>query len=178
MEIIERQAAMRKGLTKFYTGRPCKNGHLSYRYVKSGGCAACIQLANGRSVDDPNVEARRAAKSQLVQVKFRLFDVDLEVFKAAAYAIALARFPVLQVGDVFPGLLPLDKESGTALYKFNCHEGDISQLREIAESLRRARSVDGNVLRARVHGKTIASVPVAPAPEWCRQPQPGDPDWP
>lgn len=177
MEIIERQAAMRKDLTKFYTGRPCKNGHLSYRYVKSGGCAACIQLANGRPVDDPNVEARSAAKSQLVQVKFRLFDVDLEVFKAAAHAMALARFPVLLAGDVFPGLLPLDKGGGTALYKFNCHEGDITQLREIAESLRRARSVDGNKAREHAHGKAVASVSIVPAPEWARVPQPGDFDY-
>jgi len=176
MEIITRQEARQRGLKTYFTGVACKNGHVSSRYVQSGTCSACIKASNS-PVDDPNVEARREAKAQLVQVKVRLFDVDLEVFKAAAYAIALARFPVLQVGDVFPGLLPLDKESGTALYKFNCHEGDISQLREIAESLRRARSVDGNVLRARVHGKTIAAVPVAPVPEWSRQPQPGDPDW-
>lgn len=164
MEIIERQAAMRKGLTKFYTGRPCKNGHLSYRYVKSGGCAACIQLANGRSVDDPNVDARREAKAQLVQVKIRLFQVDLEVFKAAAHAMTLARFPVLKLGDVFPGLLPTDSAAGTALYKFNCHETDISQLREIAAGLLAAHRVDFTAPDASRYVK------VDPVPAWADKP--------
>lgn len=176
MEIITRQEARQRGDKSYFTGVACKNGHIARRYVQSGTCSACIRASNS-AVDDPNVEARRAAKSQLVQVKFRLFDVDLEVFKAATYAMALARFPVLLAGDVFPGLLPLDKESGTALYKLNCHEGDISQLREIAVAMTKARAVDGNKAREQVHGKTIASVPIAPAPEWARIPQPGDPDW-
>lgn len=176
MEIITRQEARQRGDKTYFTGVACKNGHVARRYVQSGTCSACIRASNS-PVDDPNVEARSAAKSQLVQVKFRLFDVDLDVFKAAAYAMALARFPVLLAGDVFPGLLPLDKGGGTALYKLNCHEGDIAQLREIAESLRRARSVDGNKAREQAHGKAVASVSVVPAPEWSRIPQPGDPDW-
>ena len=174
MDIISKKDAVAKGLATFYTGKVCKRGHDSYRYVKNGACSTCVKLANGRPVD-ANVDARREAKGALVQAKFRLFAIDLEVFAAAAYAMTLARFPVLMLGDVHPGLLPTDNAGGAALYKFNCHEGDLPQLRALAVSLTNAHSADGQALRERVHGKTIASTPVAPVPEWSRQPQPGDP---
>lgn len=36
-----RIVAHKLGYTKYFTGRECKNGHISYRYVASGLCAAC-----------------------------------------------------------------------------------------------------------------------------------------
>lgn len=33
--------AHRLGHTKYFTNKPCKNGHIFYRYVASGLCAAC-----------------------------------------------------------------------------------------------------------------------------------------
>ena len=33
--------AHRTGLKKYFTNKPCKNGHFSYRYVASGMCAEC-----------------------------------------------------------------------------------------------------------------------------------------
>jgi len=39
-----RKQAAREGLHKYFTGKPCKRGHLSYRYTKTGTCAACVRL--------------------------------------------------------------------------------------------------------------------------------------
>lgn len=39
---MERLEAANLGLPTYTTGRPCKNGHLSYRYTKSGACSGCI----------------------------------------------------------------------------------------------------------------------------------------
>ena len=36
-----RQKALAHGLKKYYTGIPCRNGHLTYRYTASAACAAC-----------------------------------------------------------------------------------------------------------------------------------------
>lgn len=41
--MISRRAAADAGRTFFYTGAPCKHGHVSLRYVTSGGCAACMK---------------------------------------------------------------------------------------------------------------------------------------
>lgn len=37
----ERAAALEKGLTRYFTGRPCKHGHVAERSAKSGECITC-----------------------------------------------------------------------------------------------------------------------------------------
>lgn len=39
--IVTREAAKAVGLTRFFTGKPCKHGHLSERTTANGGCIAC-----------------------------------------------------------------------------------------------------------------------------------------
>jgi len=41
MEIITRKEAKEKGLTRYYTGKPCLNGHISERLLSSGQCLTC-----------------------------------------------------------------------------------------------------------------------------------------
>jgi hypothetical protein len=43
MNIISRKEAIQKGLQKYYTGKPCKNGHYSERYTLGSECQACIK---------------------------------------------------------------------------------------------------------------------------------------
>jgi len=40
MEIITREEAKGRGLKKYYTGKPCKRGHVGERYV-TGACVTC-----------------------------------------------------------------------------------------------------------------------------------------
>jgi len=42
MEIILRKEAKRLGLTYYYTGKPCKHGHIDKRQTSNGGCIICI----------------------------------------------------------------------------------------------------------------------------------------
>jgi hypothetical protein len=108
--------------------------------------------------------ARREASGQLQQIKIRLYTDDLELFKAAAYAMALARFPALQVGDVFPGYLPTDLAGGTGLYKFNCHAADVDQLRAIAADMLKGH-------RVAIHTPDFERhIAVDPVPEWADRP--------
>lgn len=37
-----RKDAIRAGEYKFYTGRPCNQGHLAFRYTNSGSCSECV----------------------------------------------------------------------------------------------------------------------------------------
>lgn len=45
---MERIEALKLGLTTFDTGRPCKNGHMTYRYTLSGSCSQCINGVRGK----------------------------------------------------------------------------------------------------------------------------------
>lgn len=131
MEILSRPEARQRGLKTYFTGKPCKNGHNSYRYTQSGTCAQCVKNANG-TMSDPASDARKEAKALLVQVRVRAFDDDRDNIAAAAWALAVMRFPILTQADVDPRLLPGDRTAGTGLYAFYCHEADVGTLRAIA----------------------------------------------
>lgn len=48
MEVMTRMQAAEKGLLRFYTGRPCKRGHLSERYTRTNSCIECQRIATAR----------------------------------------------------------------------------------------------------------------------------------
>lgn len=70
-EVISRESAKAEGLMYFYTGASCVNGHLSYRYTKSGACKKCHSLAMAkvnkrlREAKRPEIEARIQARKDL-----------------------------------------------------------------------------------------------------------------
>lgn len=39
---MERKEAKSKGLGTYFTGRPCRRGHVSARYVSGGQCLECV----------------------------------------------------------------------------------------------------------------------------------------
>lgn len=45
MQITNREQATSLGLKRFFTGNPCKNGHISERFTKDGKCVECNRLA-------------------------------------------------------------------------------------------------------------------------------------
>lgn len=56
MEIITRQEAIAQGLRHYFTGKPCRHGHMSARYVTSG-CVECAKK-NARESAKRNPERR------------------------------------------------------------------------------------------------------------------------
>lgn len=49
MQIITRQEAIVNGSLRYFTGKPCKRGHISERYVKNGSCHECsLQLRRAK----------------------------------------------------------------------------------------------------------------------------------
>ena len=41
MKIISREEAKNQGLKRYFTGEPCKNGHISERWVTQKNCIQC-----------------------------------------------------------------------------------------------------------------------------------------
>lgn len=66
-EIIDPKTARALGLKKYFTGKPCRRGHLEDRYVSSGGCMACDRVGK----DNCNLE-----KSLTQKRKWRLANPD------------------------------------------------------------------------------------------------------
>ena len=58
MKIVTRATAIARGQKRYYTGRPCRNGHVSERLVSNGVCVEC-ELERNRSPH--RKESRRAA---------------------------------------------------------------------------------------------------------------------
>ena len=48
MDIISRKAAQESGLKYYYTGEPCKHGHLANRRVNDYGCMECRKISKNR----------------------------------------------------------------------------------------------------------------------------------
>jgi hypothetical protein len=42
--IIVRRAARNAGSPRYFTGRPCKHGHIAERWVHNGACAECVAI--------------------------------------------------------------------------------------------------------------------------------------
>ena len=74
MEIITRKEAMEQGLKRYYTGKPCKYGHVSERSVSDCWCCACAseyQLAyreaNKEKIAEKDREYREANKEKITE---------------------------------------------------------------------------------------------------------------
>lgn len=229
MNIISRAQAKASNLNRYFTGVPCRNGHVDFRYTASGACKSCIAENNLSQsttalTDDPDVVAakkaleaataahaeairvaelrrqaenatrnqakesqriemetlaadirvRQEAKAQLVRLPVRCYDVDLDGLAAAAWALAVMRYPALTQGDVDPRLLPKDKAGGTALYSFLCHHEDVPQLRQIADGMLKAHKADVVAVRRAAFGPAADGRPM---PDQTGEPWPGDPDY-
>ena len=64
--IISRDEARALNLKSFFTGEPCKHGHVAERYVGSGGCVECVcgrkrewRAANPEKARERDRECRR-----------------------------------------------------------------------------------------------------------------------
>jgi 5-methylcytosine-specific restriction endonuclease McrA len=56
--VITRADALAAGLTRFFTGKPCKHGHLSERTSVNGGCIACNAITALALYHDETPEQR------------------------------------------------------------------------------------------------------------------------
>lgn len=70
---VTREEAAASGLSRFWTGRPCKYGHLAERYVSNRQCVACnVERSwareRGRCAQDPSYRMYRSVQRRAGQV--------------------------------------------------------------------------------------------------------------
>jgi hypothetical protein len=54
MEIITREDAHKSGRLYYFTGKPCKRGHIAQRYTSTGGCRDCQNWKVIPALSSPN----------------------------------------------------------------------------------------------------------------------------
>lgn len=60
----QRAQAMRDGKTRFYTGQPCKHGHVCERVTSSRQCVECNAISSRKKYAKHRVAIRQAAKAR------------------------------------------------------------------------------------------------------------------
>lgn len=70
LHIIPRRVAQSIGLSEYFTGNPCKNGHIARRKTANGACARCVEInaakpesiAKRKAYQKKNYQLNRAEK--------------------------------------------------------------------------------------------------------------------
>jgi 5-methylcytosine-specific restriction endonuclease McrA len=57
--IISKEDAKTRGLKRFFTGKPCRQGHISERLTNCGHCKACLTRIRALHRDKDRAKARR-----------------------------------------------------------------------------------------------------------------------
>lgn len=64
-QIMTRRQAHARGEVRFYTGKPCKHGHVAYRYVSTGACITCLTQTFKRRISPWTKELEPYVTEQL-----------------------------------------------------------------------------------------------------------------
>ena len=65
MELLSRKDALSQGLKHYFTGKPCKHGHLSKRFASTGNCVACSQIY-GKALSTEQKERNKVSQRRSV----------------------------------------------------------------------------------------------------------------
>jgi hypothetical protein len=94
-----RKDAIEQRLPEYFTGLPCKNGHIAKRYTRSGSCYRCIH-PDIPAAGQPDREARAQARKRMIVRKFRLKVDQVETFMMQCLGLALSYEPAIKEQDL------------------------------------------------------------------------------
>lgn len=58
MKLISRQEAIKQKLTKYYTGKPCKHGHVAEKRTSNRTCVDCLAISKKDWSNRPDVKTK------------------------------------------------------------------------------------------------------------------------
>lgn len=82
MELTSREAARKNFEPRYFTGKPCKYGHVADRYVISGGCSACLREYSNRY----RCKTAALAGVKYVTLPYRL-ESDVDTLRQVAFML-------------------------------------------------------------------------------------------
>lgn len=92
---MTRDEAISHGLSRYFTGVPCGNGHISFRYVRGGQCVRCAS-DRAKAIHKKRQEMLKAAREGKiadvrVTVRLSVHPADESAVKAFALALNMQR---------------------------------------------------------------------------------------
>lgn len=81
MEIIKKNCAKEQGMTYYFTGKSCKNGHIDKRFCVSGVCYSCHKQDFKRSYQKDPSKVLRKSKEYYSQHKENIIKQHKEWYK-------------------------------------------------------------------------------------------------
>jgi hypothetical protein len=60
---VSRKEAIKAGADLYWTGKQCKNGHMSYRYVSNWQCRECLMASNANMRYGENIQDQSPRRS-------------------------------------------------------------------------------------------------------------------
>ena len=76
MDLITRTEASAQGLKTYFTGKPCKHGHLTPRRLSNGTCCECERIKSLKRSKTPEGKQARAAWKQANLHRFSKYRAD------------------------------------------------------------------------------------------------------
>lgn len=128
MLITTRSQAITDQLFRYYTGIPCKRGHLSQRYTNTGACISCLNP----KIPNTLLAVRGEAKAKMKIFKVALDVCDREQYTKIVHTYAQLREPKLYESDVCPRFDPRGVDGGRWVYSFRAFPADVPYLIRIA----------------------------------------------
>jgi hypothetical protein len=99
MNILTRADAIQQREALYFTGVPCRRGHLSPRYTKNGSCKECLHPVFISVQSESNKQKKDIHQGMTIQ-KFRFRASDIQNFKNVVWAISMLRRKHLQAADI------------------------------------------------------------------------------
>lgn len=180
MQVISRAEAKAAGLTRYFTGKPCKNGHLSARVASNAQCLECARLYqfSVRSRDpaayNSKYRARRASNSDKINAQRRVRRAaSVEKYQALGRADYAAHAEKRRAGANARRLANLDefRSQDRARYAASLEKRRESNRkyresnREALKSYRRAKYAE-NPVPAMAYAKLRRSAKKQAVPPW------------
>ena len=88
--LISRKQAAAEGKIKYFTGKPCKYGHIAERYVSVGTCVECNRL-QAKKNQNKYKKLINDARSKLVTIQITVHPDDVVFIKDMAAALNTTR---------------------------------------------------------------------------------------
>ena len=87
MKIQTRKEAMQTGMKKYWTGKPCRNGHLTLRYTNTGVCIDCAATHSSNQWQ----KVRHPSLRSYTSVRIKCHRDDIKLINEFAQALIDAR---------------------------------------------------------------------------------------
>jgi hypothetical protein len=115
MKVIKRQEAIAQGLSKYFTNKECKHGHISERYVTNRRCIACERLRDKKTAIDNVVYSRTLPRGRYSTYKFGAMQRNLNFSLTIEEFTTMWQLPCTYCGDEID-TIGLDRVDNTKGY--------------------------------------------------------------